>query len=107
MSNHPDLTEAFEQAIDNYGYSGGDLDRIETRACGSDNYDGVEYDFYGRWIPVRAVIDVVAEAEHQHIESMSLIDESTDENGQEPPLGVFVADLRPHSPEHPAFTNVR
>lgn len=38
---------------------------------------------------------------------MSLIDESTPENEQEPKLGVFVADLRPHSPEHPAFTNVR
>lgn len=102
MREQPDFTEEFEQALSEVGYGGADLDRIETRRCASDNYDGIEYDFYGSWVPIRAIIDVITDKEDFAIESMSYINESTDENDLEPHLNVFVADLRDRQ-SHPAF----
>jgi hypothetical protein len=106
MRNQPDFSEEFERAVSNYGYAGGNIESVETRTCASDHHDGVEYDFYGTYIPIRPIIDVAAGKEDFAIESLHLTDESTDENDLEPHLTVFVADLRQQQP-HPAFTEAQ
>lgn len=103
MREQPDLTEDFQRAIDNHGYAGGDVDRIETRKCGSDHNDGVEYEFYGRYVPVRPIIQLLADKDGFAIEELSFVDESSEENPYEPHLNIFVADIRTEQP-HPAFT---
>lgn len=105
MREQPDFTEEFENAQEKYGRrsSTDGLDRIERRACASDNHDGVEYTFYGNWVHIRPIIDVVAGKEDFGIENMTFIDESTDNNDIEPKVSVFVADLRPRNQPHPAF----
>lgn len=102
MREQPDFSDEFRGALSKVGYNGAELDRIERRRCGSDDYTGVEYSFYGSWIPIRAIVDVMSDTEDFAIESMSLIDESADVNELEPHLNVFVADLREQQP-HPAF----
>lgn len=89
-----DLSEAFESALENDRAA--DVDRIETRACGSDNYDGIQYNIYGDFVPVMPIINVVAEVEGHGIEQMF---HATD--GEEPYLGVFVATFGLQ--DHPAF----
>lgn len=89
------LRTAFRQAIENEPSA--QLDAIETRSCSSDNYDGVQYKFYGSFVPVIPIIEVVADIEKRAIEEISFtndVDESY--------LGVFVADLPQQ--DHPAFT---
>jgi len=93
-----DLTEVFERALEKERSAS--LDRIETRACGSDNFDGVQYNFYGGFIPIRTVIDVVAKVDGHAIEQLHFTNDV-----EEPCLGVFVADI-PEQP-HPAFVNGR
>jgi hypothetical protein len=93
-----DLSEVFERAIKQDG-SATDFDRIETRACTSDNFDGVQYNIYGRFIPIRPVIDVVTEVDGHAIEQLHHTDDG------DPHLGVFVADI-PEQP-HPAFITGR
>lgn len=87
------LSEAFEQAITNKAAA--NFEKIETRRCTSDNYDGIQYNIYGSFIPVRPVIDVVADIDGKAIEQLHL---TNDENTC---LGVFVADIPEQS--HPAF----
>jgi len=89
------LRTAFRQAVENEPSA--QLDRIETRRCSSDNYDGVQYKFYGGFIPVTAIIEVVSEIDARAIEEISFTNDV-----QEPYLGVFVADLPQQ--DHPAFT---
>lgn len=93
-----DLTEVFEHVLENERSAS--LDRIETRRCGSDNFDGVQYNIYGGFIPIRPIIDAVAKVDGQAIEHLH----HTNDSG-EPCLGVFVADI-PEQP-HPAFVNGR
>lgn len=73
-----------------------DLDRVETRECSSERFKGVQVNVYGRIVPVRPVINLVAETEGIAIESLyHTVD------APEPHLGVFIAYL-PEQP-HPAF----
>lgn len=92
-----DLSELFEQALEKENAA--NLDRIETRACTSDNFDGVQYNIYGSFIPIRPIIDVVAKVDGHGIEQLHHTDDA------ETCLGVFVADI-PEQP-HPAFVNGR
>lgn len=90
-----DLSEAFKKAIESESKAT-HVDRVETRRCSSDNYDGVQYNIYGEFVSARAVIDVVANVDNAAIESLYHCSDAI-----EPHLGVFVADL-PAQP-HPAF----
>ena len=90
-----DLSNNFEQAIENESRATS-VDRVETRACASDRFDGVQYKIYGEFVSVRPIISVVADVEGHAIEQLY---HCTD--GEEPHLGVFVAEL-PEQP-HPAF----
>jgi len=92
MSLKDDFTAALERENSTR------LDRIETRSCTSDNYDGVQYNFYGGFIPVRPIIDVVAETDGRAIEQLHFTNDV-----DEPCMGVFVATI-PSQP-HPAFVN--
>lgn len=86
-----DLREAITKA-------NGDVSTIKTRNCSSDAYHGVEFKIYGLYIPVRAVIDCVAEHDGFAIESLSFINDT-----EEPYLSVFIANIPEQ--EHPAFIN--
>ena len=91
-----DLSAQFERALENQRAT--EFDRIEgtRRPRGpSDNFDGVQYNIYGDFIPIRPIIDVVADTDGAAIEQLH----HTDEN--KPCLGVFVADIPEQS--HPAF----
>jgi hypothetical protein len=88
-----DLSKAFEAALKQEAATA--FDRIESRRCASDNFDGVQYNIYGNFIPIRPIIDVVAETDGAAIEQLH----HTDEN--KTCLGVFVADIPEQS--HPAF----
>ena len=90
------LKEDFEKALAKENST--HLDRIETRSCTSDNYDGVQYNFYGQFFSVRPIIDVVAEKPGRGIEQMHFTNDMP-----EPCFGVFVAHI-PEQP-HPAFVN--
>jgi hypothetical protein len=92
-----DLTEKFRAAIeqDNHGHS---LDSIETRLCGSDNYDGIEYDFRGNYVPVRPILNVVADEQDLGIEEIGHVNDGPERIK----LVVFVADLS-EKESHPAF----
>jgi hypothetical protein len=92
-----DLADQFEQAIENDN-RGAHVERIETRSCTSDEYDGVEYKIYGRFVPIRPVVDIIAEKDGLAIEQLYHVTEDG-----EPFVGVFVADV-PERP-HPAFIN--
>lgn len=94
-----DLTEQFRTAL---RQTHGDVD-IETRSVTSDQYEGVDFRFRGAYVPVRLLIDVVAEADDRAIESISFIDPSGREN-VDAYLSIFVADLS-HEQPHPAFVN--
>jgi len=100
MREQPDFTERFENAVTNCRVSA-ELDRVERRRCASDNYDGVEYKFYGWFVPVRPLIDSVGGLDNFAIESMSYNNEM-----DEPYFQFFLADLREGQP-HPAFTENR
>jgi len=88
-----DLTQEFENAIESIDASF--LHEIESRNCASDNFSGIEYRFYGAFIPVRPIIDVVAETEGAGIEQLSHA------NDARTCLTVFVANIPEQS--HPAF----
>lgn len=90
------LKEDFENVIEKENSAS--LTRIEARSCTSDNYDGVQYNFYGVFVPVRPLIDVVAEKDGLAIEQMHFTNDA-----EEPCFGVFVAEI-PAQP-HPAFVN--
>ena len=100
MREQPNFTERFEEAVTNCQASA-ELDKIERRRCGSDDYNGVEYKFYGWYVPVRPLIDSVGELDNFAIESMSYNNEM-----DEPYFQFFLADLR-HEQPHPAFTEER
>lgn len=97
MSKHAesDLSDKFAAVLNSN--TAADLQKLSTRRCTSDNYDGIEYTFYGPYIPVRPIIDVVAEEDGYGIEQIGHVDEG------DPRLLVFVADLPEQ--EHPAFVN--
>jgi hypothetical protein len=90
-----DLSDKFEQAVENDSRASS-LERIETHSCASDNFDGVQYNLFGHYVPIRPIIDVVAETEGVAIEHMGHTND-----GDHICLGIFVADL-PEDP-HPAF----
>lgn len=92
-----DLTEKFRAAIeqDNHGHS---LDSIETRHCASDNYDGIEYNFRGNFVPVRPILNVVADEQDLGIEEIGHVNDGP----EYVKLVVFVADLS-EKESHPAF----
>lgn len=92
------LKQKFEKAVREDSMAS-DLDRIKVRSCASDNYDGVSYTFFGRYVPIRPIIDVVAQEEDVAIEQMGHT-----HDGDYICLDVFVADLDPQ-PEHPAFVD--
>ena len=97
MSNQPDFSDSFKTSISSLSIAT-QLDRVERRVCASDNYDGAEYKFYGSYIPIRPIIDFMAEQDEFAIENMSFCNETGDPN-----LIIFVADMRQEQ-EHPAFT---
>jgi hypothetical protein len=90
------LKDDFREAIEKENSTS--LGRIETRSCATDNYDGVQYNFYGDFFSVRPIIDVVAEKDGLAIEQMHFTNDMP-----EPRFGVFVAEI-PKQP-HPAFVN--
>lgn len=90
------LEKDFERALEKENST--HLDRIETRSCASDNYDGVQYNFYGSFFSVRPIIDVVAEKPGRAIEQMHFTNDV-----EEPCFGTFVANIPEQ--EHPAFVN--
>lgn len=92
-----DLTQVFENAIENRDASL--LHDIESRNCESDNFSGIEYRFYGAFIPIRPIIDVVAETDGAGIEQLSYTNDSRR------CLTAFVADIPEQS--HPAFVEQR
>jgi hypothetical protein len=92
-----ELTEEFETAIEN-DCKASELDEITARRCSSDNFDGAQYNFFGRYVPVRPIIDVVAETDGMAIESLAHT-----HDGDHICLSVFVADI-PEQP-HPAFVD--
>ncbi len=92
MTLKDDFREALEKENSTH------LDRIETRSCTSDNYNGVQYNLYGGFFSVRPIIDVVAEKDGLAIEQMHFTNDV-----EEPCMGVFVAEI-PAQP-HPAFVN--
>lgn len=87
------LSNKFEQAIKSSNAA--DFEKIETRRCTSDNYDGIQYNIYGSFIPIRPVIDVVADTDGKAIDQLHFTNDSNTY------LGVFVADIP--TQEHPAF----
>lgn len=93
------LTERFKEAVQSDSRASS-LDRIEANACASDNFEGVQYDFFGQYVPIRPIIDVVAETEGKAIEHMGHT-----HDGDHICLGVFVADLPEQT--HPAFVDAR
>lgn len=72
------------------------IERVESRRCGNDEYDGIEYTFYGNFIPVMPIINVIAETDGKAIAELHFANDA-----KEPHLGVFVADIPEQS--HPAF----
>jgi len=93
-----DLTEAFRQAIEQDSRAS-ELDRIETRSCSSENHSGIEYNFFGRYVPVRPIIDVVSHNEGYRIENIGHT-----HDGEHICLGVFVAKTKEEEEETtPAF----
>lgn len=97
MREQPDFTDEFEAAL-TQEWEHGNIDRIETRACGSDDFDGVEYKFYGWYVPVRPLLQRVRELDNFAIESMGYNNEM-----DEPYFQFFLADLR-RTQEDSAFT---
>lgn len=95
LMKYTDLSETFEKAIER---DGGTVDRITSRACGNDRYNGVDYSFYGEAITVMPIIDVVAQVDEYGIAEITHFDEHFD---GEPHLSVFVA-YTPR-PDYPAF----
>lgn len=63
-------------------------DSTTYRYCSSDRFDGIEYRFYGAYIPIRPIIEVVRNTDGVRIEHLAHV---TDE--YEPNLTVFVAEL--------------
>lgn len=90
-----DLTEDFRNAIEN-DYTATELNEITSRLCESENYNGIEYNFFGIYVPVRPIIDVVAETDGIAIENMSHVSD-----GEHICLTVFVANLPEQT--HTAF----
>lgn len=88
-----DLTNVFETAIEQE--SSASVENITARACTSDDYSGIQYNFFGHFIPIRPIIDVVAEIDDVAIEQIYHVDDG------KCCLGVFVADLPEQG--HPAF----
>jgi len=80
------LKKDFEKALEKENST--HLDRIETRSCTSDNYSGVQYNFYGGFIPVRPIIDLIADKDGLAIEQMHFTNDV-----EEPCFGVFVAEI--------------
>lgn len=93
-----DLADDFREAIENNSKASS-IDRIESRSCTSNEYSGTEYNFFGTYIPIRPIMNVVAKQNDCAIEHMGHIRDGEDQVC----LGVFVADL-PEQP-HPAFVN--
>jgi hypothetical protein len=102
MREQNDLTDEFRAAITDSIGAPIDTNRgettIETRLCSSDNYDGVEYTFTRPYVPIRPILDVVADTDGVNIEHMGFNNETS-----EPCLKVFVANTGTQAP-HPAFT---
>lgn len=89
------LTNEFETAIENENQFS-ELEEITSRQCESDRFSGVQYNFFGRHVPVRPIIDVVAETDGMAIETVAHT-----HDGDHICLGVFIADIPEQS--HPAF----
>lgn len=82
------LTESFEEALQNSKITADNIPDIESRSCASDEYDGIEYEFRGECIPVRPLLDVVKQEELLRVESILFVDEWDD-----PKLVMFVAEI--------------
>lgn len=65
-----------------------DIDRVTARRCTSDRFNGIEYTFYGKYIPIRPIIETVRQTNGVAIEQFSHTTE-----GEEPRLIVFVAEI--------------
>lgn len=91
------LKEKFEHAIEQDS-AATDLEEITARSCTSDNFDGVQYNIFGDFIPIRPIIDVVAESDGHGIEQLHHTND-----GEHVCVGVFVADIPQQS--HPAFVD--
>ena len=91
--NPVELRESFCSALES---SAASIDNVSTRKCSGERHDGVEYTFYGEFVPIRPIIDEMSEVDGHAISSMCHVDEG------DPRLIVFVADLPEQ--EHPAFT---
>jgi hypothetical protein len=72
-----------------------DFDRVETRECESERFDGVQVNIYGNAVYTRPIIKYATEHDDIAIENMYHCDEA------EPYLGLFIAYLPEQ--QHPAF----
>lgn len=87
------VKKAIEEALEAGGVS--NVERVKSRECSSDNFDGVQIDVYGSYVPIRPIIDTIAEMDGHGIESLDMIDED------EARVCVFIAYLPEQT--HPAF----
>ncbi len=83
-----DLTEKFEEALNNAQLAGVHSTEIQSRTCTSDNYDGTEYEFRGECVPVRPLLDIVETEELLRVETITFVDEWDDAR-----LIMFVAEI--------------
>lgn len=88
-----DFSDTFREALEQDRSSR--IDQIESRACESDRFSGVQYKIYGRVVPTQPIIHVIAQEDGYGIEELYHCNDS------ETHLGVFVATLPEQS--HPAF----
>lgn len=94
MEKQPDFSEEFEAALDEEGYGGHELHRLENRECVSEQYEGVQYSLYGTWVAVRPLIDVISEQDGFKIETINFVNENPPSEDYEAYLSLFVADVR-------------
>lgn len=89
------LKEDFRNALDLE--TSADCDEIDTRPCSTDKFSGVEYTFYGEYIPIRPIIDVVSTTDDVGIEQIGMVGQGDTR------LVVFVANIPNQT--HPGFVN--
>jgi len=94
-----DLKEDLRDSIQESSMAA-ELDEITARPCASDDYDGVQYNIFGTFVPIRPVIDLIASIDGKRIQHIHHTNEG---DGGNVCLGVFVADVGDDFHNHPAF----
>lgn len=91
-----DLTDELRTAIEAESKAT-EVEKITSRKCASDAYDGIQYNIFGRFIDIRPIINLLAEKDNLAIEQLHHT------NDDVTCLGVFIVEA-PEEP-HPAFVN--